>query len=762
VSVLRLLLVEDNADDATLVVRTLERAGMRVEPRRVETAAQLRDALAEATSDAIVSDYTLPQLDAPSALRIAQSLGFDGPFIVVSGTVDEEMTVAAMRAGAHDYVMKSNLRRLAPALERELGEAKLRADQQDARRRLGVTEELFRRVVRQLPGFVWTTDRDLRIQLSLGGARLTAALPHDEIAGRTIGELSGLVSLFDPHEHARALAGEHVAYETSWAERDYLVHIEPLLDEGGTSTGSIAVALDRTERRAAEQALRESDSRFRALIENSLDVTSILAADGSIRYASPSWERVLGYTADELHGRNAFDYVHPEDVALISELFMQATSDAGTSETKEFRVRHEDGSWRVMEAIGLNLLGDPAVRGVVVTARDISSRRTLEARVRQAERLEAVGQLAGGVAHDFNNVLLVIRGYSSVLSATLTDPQQVADVEEISMAADRAAKLTRQLLAFGRRQVLQPRVLAVGDVVRDIESLLRRTIREDIELELDLHDDVPPVLADPAEIEQVLMNLVVNARDSIVDGGSVTISVERSELLAPDAGISPPLLPGHYVALTVSDTGAGIADEALPHVFEPFFTTKDEALGTGLGLATVYGIVAQSGGGIEIGTSGSGTSFTVYLPVVVGVADIAPRADGNAGATLTGGTETILVVEDETPVRELVRRVLESAGYRVLPASRPSEAERLLQDEPAVDLLLSDVVMPEMSGYELAARILDRRPEIRTLFMSGYAAGAADAASSASSELLKKPFAPDQLAQAVRRVLDEPRRRDIA
>jgi two-component system cell cycle sensor histidine kinase/response regulator CckA len=754
---LRLLLVEDNEDDAALIVRTIEQAGTAVASRRVETAAQLRDAFGDGSWDAIVCDYTLPQLDAPSALRIAQGVGFDGPFIVVSGAVDEEMTVAAMRAGAHDYVMKGNLRRLPPALERELGEAKLRSDERESRRRLGVSEELFRRVVRQLPGFVWTTDRNLRVGLSLGGARLTAGLPHAEITGRTIADLGDSVSLFDAAEHGRALAGEHVAYEASWAQRDYLVHVEPLLDERGTSAGCIAVALDLTERRAAEQALRESEARFRALIESSLDVTSILAADGSLRYASPSWERVLGYSPEEVHGTSAFDYVHPDDAPLLSEVFAQGSRVAGTTATNEFRVRHKDGSWHVMEGTGLNLLADPAVRGVVVTGRDITFRRALETRVRQVERLEAVGQLAGGIAHDFNNVLLVIRGYSSVLSATLADPKQVADVEEITKATDRAAGLTRQLLAFGRRQVLQPRVLSVGDVVRDIEPLLRHTLRRDIELSLDIAEDASTVLTDPTEIEQVLVNLAVNARDAIEGVGTVTISVREAELAESDANISPPLPRGRYVALTVSDTGRGIGEDDLPHVFEPFFTTKDKGLGTGLGLSTVYGIVAQSNGGIEIRTDAwTGTAVTVYLPVVAGDVDESRPGDGPE-VELERGSETILVVEDEAPVRELVRRVLESAGYRVLSASRPSEAEQLLWEAPVVHLLLTDVVMPEMSGYELAATICARRPEIRTLFISGYAAGAGNRPTPAPGELLKKPFAPDELAQAVRRVLDGPR-----
>jgi two-component system cell cycle sensor histidine kinase/response regulator CckA len=505
---------------------------------------------------------------------------------------------------------------------------------------------------------------------------------------------------------------------------------------------------------AAEQALRESEARFRALIENSLEITAILDASTVVGYVSPSVERILGYAAEELLGERAIDFVHAEDAEAIGEIFTAATADPGVMRTREFRAQHKDGTWRVMEAVGLNLLDDPAVRGMVVTLRDVTQRRSLESRLVQAERLEAIGQLAGGVAHDFNNVLLVIRGYSSVLRASLVDEQHVSDVEEISKAADRAADLTRQLLAFGRRQVLRPRLLSLVEVVRDVESLLHRSLREDLEFELDLADSVAPVVADPGQMEQVLLNLVVNARDAIAGPGVVRVAVREVELSGSEEGISPALVPGRYVSLSVDDTGSGIDDVVVGHIFEPFFTTKEDGVGTGLGLSTVYGIVAQSGGGIEVRRRDEGgTTFVVHLPVAAGALDDASW-DQAEPSSLPTGTETILLVEDEEPVRELVRRVLEGAGYEVLPAGRPSEADALLEAHERIDLMLTDVVMPEMSGYDLAERVRARRPEIRLLFMSGYAPRLSGA-QLAAGELLKKPFAPEQLARAVRSALDD-------
>jgi PAS domain S-box-containing protein len=507
---------------------------------------------------------------------------------------------------------------------------------------------------------------------------------------------------------------------------------------------------------ATEQALRESEARFRALIENSHDITAILDAEGVMRYISPSVQRFFGYSATEMVGATSLDFVHPDDQQVLADVFVRAGDDPGAPHTCEYRARHKDGTWRTVEAFALNLLDDPAVEGIVITGSDITQRRVLESRLVQAERLEAIGQLAGGVAHDFNNILLVIRGYSSVLRTSLDDPQQIEDVEEIIKAADRAADLTRQLLAFGRRQVLQPRLLSLAEVVRGVESLLRRSLREDIAFGLELDDSVSPVIADPGQMEQVLLNLVMNGRDAISGNGAIRVTVREQELTGGESGISPPLAAGRYVRLAVDDTGSGIDEAVLPHVFEPFFTTKEDGVGTGLGLSTVYGIVAQSDGGIEVLTRPEGgTSFAIYLPVAAGAIDNESWG-AVAQSSLPMGTETILLVEDEEPVRELVRRVLEDAGYEVLAAGLPSEAERLLAEAGHVDLLLSDVVMPEMSGYDLAARVREAHPEIRLMFMSGYA-HSVPGAEQATGRLLKKPFAPEQLARAVRSTLDDDR-----
>jgi two-component system cell cycle sensor histidine kinase/response regulator CckA len=515
-----------------------------------------------------------------------------------------------------------------------------------------------------------------------------------------------------------------------------------------TSQGSTVESL-LDELRSAYEA---SEARFRALIENSSDVTAIVDPQGVMTYISGSIVDVLGYTPSELVGQVGFHFVHTDDEAHMRAVFAELQVRSKVT-SQRFRARHQDGTWRWLEAKAINLVHDPAVQGMVYTVRDVTAQHDLERRLRQSERLEAVGQLAGGISHDFNNVLLVIRGYTSILKSSIDDEAQLADVEEIARAAERAAELTRQLLAFSRRQLLQPALVDLRDVVTGMESLLRRSIQEDIEFRLDLDHDIAPVLADAGQMEQVILNLVLNARDAMPSGGSIDISVSPVEL-SDDANVSPPLPPGSYVALGVTDAGTGIALGDLPHIFEPFFTTKADGVGTGLGLSTVYGIVAQSGGGIEVMTLPTGgTRMTVFLPATTGTVESA--AVDPILLRLPAGTETVLLVEDEEPVRELVARVLEDVGYEVLAAARPSEAQRIVA-ERQIDLLLTDIVMPEMSGYDLATRVRLAQPEARTLFMSGYAHKALGEASELpQGELLRKPFSPEQLTRAVRSVLDD-------
>ena len=376
------------------------------------------------------------------------------------------------------------------------------------------------------------------------------------------------------------------------------------------------------ERAALRRSLRQREARFRALVENSYDAISLVDENFYIVYDSRAVERVTGFTPEERIGHRVDEFLHPDDVAAIAEQYRYCLTHPDEVLRFEFRYLHKDGVYRWGEAIGVNRLQDPTVQAVVVNHRDITDRRAMEQRLRQSEeqlrqaqKMEAVGRLAGGVAHDFNNVLTAIFGYSDLLleQFTLDDPRR-ADVQEIRRSAERAATLTRQLLAFSRKQVMQPRLLNLNEVIANVQNLLRRLVGEDIQVQLELEPSLTPVMADPGQMEQVLMNLAANARDAMPEGGRLDISTATARVDA-ERFERPGLKPGHYATLVVHDTGTGMAEHVRTHIFEPFFTTKEQGKGTGLGLATVYGIVKQSGGGIYVDSGeGQGTTFIVYLP----------------------------------------------------------------------------------------------------------------------------------------------------
>jgi PAS domain S-box-containing protein len=517
-------------------------------------------------------------------------------------------------------------------------------------------------------------------------------------------------------------------------------------------------------REAAERALRRSEHRFRSLIENAQDIITIQAPDGKILYTSPSNERVLGYELGELIGRDAFEVIHPEDRATFRKLLAGTGGPGGSRAPIEFRVGHKDGSWRWLEGVATPALGDPEIKGIIINSRDITERhqaevekRGLEEQLRQAQKLEAIGRLAGGVAHDFNNILTVITGRTeSVLSQLPPGDLHRRELGLVVNAAHRAASITHQLLAFSRKQLIHLRVVDLNAVLAGIAGMLRRLIGEDLELAILPGASPAWVKADPTQLEQIILNLAVNARDAMPDGGQLTMETNR---VTPDSTWTPRRLDFEaesYVVLIVSDTGTGMDEATKARVFEPFFTTKEVGRGTGLGLATVYGIVQQHDGHIDVESEvGHGTTFKIYFPS----AD--PPAEGDVqrtARTVTArGSETVLLVEDDEEVRHAMAETLGSRGYVVLVARDPVEALRIVRThEGSIRLLLSDVVMPQMSGPELAATIQWMDKRVGVLYVSGYADEALGRRGvlDPGIPLLEKPFTPEELAGKVREVLD--------
>jgi PAS domain S-box-containing protein len=515
---------------------------------------------------------------------------------------------------------------------------------------------------------------------------------------------------------------------------------------------------DITARKQAVEELQRREEHYRRLLENITDVILILDAGGMIRYASPSIERGLGYDPAEVVGRQALEFVRPDERSRMAEKLRQVGEASHVPVPVEFPCRHRDGSWRITEAVGRQM---PAAGGeplTVVTLRDVTAGRQMEEQLRQSQKLEAIGQLSGGVAHDFNNLLTVIRGHADLLRLTTNLPHEVEEfVREVSAAADRAANLTRQLLTFSRRQTMQLADLDLNEVVANMTKMLRRILGEDIEMTLNYAAQPLPLRADAGMIEQVLLNLAVNARDAMPRGGRLTLMTESVD-------VTPAMLrehvrgrPGPFARLTVADNGTGIPPEAMPHIFEPFFTTKEVGKGTGLGLATVYGIVHQHDGWIEVESEvGRGTTFRIYLPRQARRAE--PAAPAAAPELPRGTGETILLVEDDVLVQGVARKALETRGYRVLVASRGAEALRLWQEHRTeIRLLLTDMVMPGgMSGREIARRLLEENPRLRVIYMSGYSREIAgqDLPLQDGFNYLSKPFDIARLATAVRTSLD--------
>ncbi len=509
--------------------------------------------------------------------------------------------------------------------------------------------------------------------------------------------------------------------------QDYLVkgHID-----GQLLVRSIRYA---SERGRAIEALERREQHYRSLIEHSLDLISILNLDGTIRYASPSHERLLGHHLDQLVGKNVLSFVHPDDQARFEAALLEGTNGPPV----ECRVHHSDGSWRVLESFSRDLSHVAGVNGMVVNARDITERKRLEEQLHHSRRLEAVGRLAGGVAHDFNNLLMVINGYSHMLLDAMHagDPARL-DLEQVVKASERATDLTRQLLAFSRRQGVRSSLVDLNALVREMDRMLRRMLGPDIEFTVLLAPELNAVRADPGQIEQVILNMVVNARDAMPGGGKLLLETRNAGTPARDT-----------VALSISDTGIGMDAQVLSRIFEPFFTTKEQ--GTGLGLATSYGIIQENGGDIRVeSTLGQGTTFRIELPAAAQSADdLEPPSARNVAS----GTETILLVEDEDSVRRVVETMLKRHGYNVLSSASPKDALAAAGGhDGTIDLLITDIVMPGLSGRKMAECLAESRPDMKVLYVSGYG----DASLSQNdAHFLQKPFSTDELAAKIREML---------
>jgi PAS domain S-box-containing protein len=541
------------------------------------------------------------------------------------------------------------------------------------------------------------------------------------------------------------------------------LNVRNIRDENGKEICIEGTLADITDRKRAEEALRESEERYRDLVENAHDIIYSHDLEGNYTSINKAGEQITGYTREEALALNLVDTIAPEFMDKGREMLRRKL--AGERVTAyETEIIAKDGRRVAVEANTKLVRLDGVPVGVQGIARDITERKRMEKalreseeQLRQSQKMEAIGQLAGGVAHDFNNLLTAIIGYSSLAMRRLSEDHPVQSyLEEIKKGGDRAANLTRQLLAFGRKQLLQPLLLDLNDVVRDMQKMLKLLIGEDIQLVAKLNPDLHRIKADPGQVEQVLVNLVVNARDAMPKGGTITIETSNVELDAAYAGKHIGLTPGDYAMLAISDTGVGMDHATQDHIFEPFFTTKEKGKGTGLGLSTVYGIVKQSGGNISVYSEpDKGTTFKVYLPQIDAKVESSVIPSGES--IVRFGTETVLLVEDEDMVRNLAAQLLKESGYHVLEANGGEEALGICKEhKETIDLLITDVVMPKMSGKDVADQLKTFHPETRVIFMSGYTDEAIVHHGIVDSDIafIQKPFSEKALAQKIRDVLD--------
>jgi PAS domain S-box-containing protein len=523
--------------------------------------------------------------------------------------------------------------------------------------------------------------------------------------------------------------------------------------------------IDTTALRQAHEQLRERENYFRSLIENSTDIISVLREDGLVTYCSPSSVRQLGYGLEELVGRNLTAFLHPDIRAGFLQMIERVIDAPDTQGKASLRIRHKDGSWRMLETvIQVFSIRAGLPTTVVANSRDITERLQLENLLRQSQKLDAIGQLVGGIAHDFNNILTAVLIHLSLLKTDPDlNPKLKDSLTDLETEALRAANLTRQLLLFSRPGTAQVKPVDLDHVISNLARMLGRVLGERIELELRDSNGDARISADEGMLEQVVMNLCINARDAMVRGGrlKVSTSLKHIEHLAAAANIKA--RPGDFVCLEVRDTGSGMSPDVLERIFEPFFTTKEPGKGTGLGLATVYGIIKQLDGWIDVESElGQGTSFLIYFPRLTATAQIAAESKGPT--QLPGGKETVLWVEDDTPLRQLVALWLRKMGYAVMEATDGQDALKVFRESPSpIDLLLTDVVMPgETTGLELARKLQQEHSGLKVLVSSGYHSEISKWLKTnvdLKADYLAKPYDASALARAVRACLKKPEAR---
>jgi len=761
---LHAMLIESSAADAERNIHELERAGFQCEPHIIATRGEFLELLGRFPFDIVLAGYRLPGWTGMDAFAAMRQAGRDVPFILVTGTLGEEVAVECIKQGITDYVLKEHLRRLPIVVARALEERAVR----DARSlmvqalRQSEANSLFLFAHNPLPMWVFEDETLQFLQVN------DAAIHHYGFDRMEFLRMS-VTGLHPAEEVPRLLAAfrgakprEQLGGQWRHCRKDKsVIDVEMFLHkmEYDGRNAALVVAQDITERKRAE----EEKQKFFTLVEYSRDFIAVADLHDIVEYVNPAGRAMLGIeNAESLKGTHSLDYVVPADLPLVHDTILPALHSSGHW-AGELRFRHRQTGQSVpMDFVGFQVkdqtTGEPLF--VATVSRDMTERRALEQQLRHAQKFEAFGQLAGGIAHDFNNVIGAILGWAELgeEQAASSDATLQNYFKKIHLQCDRVTALIRQLLAFARRQILEPRSLSLNQTVHDVMNLLDKVIGKDIEIKKDLAGDLLAVRADPTQIEQVLMNLCINSRDAMPKGGCITIETHNAEFSEEDCRRTAGIQPGRYAELRVSDTGIGMDATVRERIFEPFFTTKGTGKGTGLGLATVYGIVKQHNGFIQVTSEpGQGSAFRVFLPVNQTHTEAEFRSPVFDDLPIRGGTETILLADDHDGVREMAHSVLKAKGYHVLLAHDGEEAvEIFAAHRDRISLVLLDVIMPRRSGPEVFAAIKALDPNVSILFATGYSnetAALADLVAGGVA-VLRKPYSPSVLCRRVREVLD--------
>jgi PAS domain S-box-containing protein len=787
---IRILMVEDNALDAELISLQLGRAGLPFTAERTWSHQGMVAALQGERFDVILADHVLPGFDGDAALALACEIAPDIPFIFVSGTLTEELAVKALKRGARDYVVKSRLQRLPDAIVRAISEAKERRRLLKVEAELRDSHQRMRLITDSLPALIAYFGRDHRYRF--------ANLAYFEWHGREPQSLVGMHARDIVGDEAfekmqvhldQVLQGRKVSFETlsrrgGATPRHAQVDCVPEVGPDGAVMGYYAMARDISElkhtqalltasnasleRQVVERtsALHRSESRLQALFESSFQHQNLLTLDGRIIDTNSASLAAILATKQDVQGAIYCESAWFADTDGVPAIVCQAVLDAaaGTASRHELELRLPTGK-RAFEFSFRPLLDHQGkVTAVVSEAVETTARRQAEEALRQSQKIEAVGQLTGGIAHDFNNILTVIAGnveYAQLLIDRLGDSAGNAGraLDNALKGVMRAANVTQRLLAFSRRQPLRNLPVDLNAQVSDMQDMLKRSLGELVQLEMLHSPDIWCVEIDPSQLEASVLNLAVNARDAMPEGGRLTIEVDNAHLDEDFSAQNPDVPPGQYAMVRVRDSGHGMSAETVARVFEPFFTTKEVGRGTGLGLSMVYGFVKQSGGHVLLDSApGAGTTITMLFPrSSAPLPSSRPPEEPRRGLYQVLEDTTVLVAEDNDDVRAYTVETLRQLGYRVLEAHDGASAMRLLErTDVTVDLLFSDIVMPGMSGWELAKRALQHKPALHVLFTSGYPRDI-DASGTVGRNIaiLPKPFTRSDLAGSIRLALQD-------